>query len=1250
MAQLATVSSILGNFRSVDSLKKLLWTELNYDRADQSLPIASWTERQREGIAGEPTVIATTKSDFGSFDVIYCQIDSWDRARSIEREAINVLLREHPYSLFIFSDLEHLNWHFVNVRYAKDEKARRLFRRITVGQFERLRTATERLALLDLASLSPDLFGLSPLAIQLRHDEAFDVEAVTEDFFRDYKRVFSDLQEHLRLETKDAVWAHDYALQLLNRLMFLYFIQRKRWLDNDPDFMRNFWDAYKDNHGAEDTYFDHWLSVLFFEAFNEKFQAGRSDRQYLPENFRNALAQAPYLNGGLFARNALDEQYAAHLPDTFFESLFDQFDSQTPGFLERYNFTITEDTPFDQEVAVDPEMIGKVYESLVNIAFEGVDETDQRGDAGIFYTPRVEIDLMCRLTLLDYTTNHLDQEWRSLLRNAIFAYDLTEKRGADDALAQANLWPRLDQLLRDATFLDPACGSGSFLIGMLSILDDLQARTNVQLGIQETPYERRKRIIGQSLYGVDVMKWAVHVAELRLWLQLVVETDLHPAELKFRPLLPNLSFKVRAGDSLVQDVGGINFSLHHPYADIPASLKGKLTQLKAEKLKFFNGDQIAKYRTEDALRQQELALFREILGGRTNVLEERIKSKRRTAQERNVTQPSLIKEVQAEDNAKGVAEAEAEAEALQSELEQVRSALAALKQVNDVPFVWDIAFVEIFEGERNGFDMVAGNPPYVRQEKIAPPTLNEEDYAPDEWKKLKDSYKTRLQASAAAAFPKFFGYKSASGQVARKLDGKSDLYIYFYLHGLSLLNSHGAFAFITSNSWLDVGYGKELQEFLLKHGHVRLLIDNQVKRSFKQADVNTVIALLGPTDDAYTNGLEKDARFVMFTVPFEQALSSVLFAEIEEVADRLTRQEFRVFRKRQGDLLEEGLELPEEDEETPHRTLKAPRYTGNKWGGKYLRAPEIYFTILSKGKSRTEQLATYFKGERYLNTGGADGFFIPTSVTNLRNGKYQVFNDHVTIAKSQPFEGELDEKYLVPLIKDYTKSDKRIEIRGHDAYCVVIKGDPNSHARKYIEWGELQRYHLRSATKNQSPWYKPTNQMLQGAKILVPRSFNDTFVIYHNPHSYLSLRFYRLHPIHGKTTQLIAFLNSTLVALMLETLGNKNLGQGVLDFFMADFLALRIPIILEDELDDAYKKICSRPILNVKTEYGFSLNMQGKGIFNPTDDRILLDQVIFDAIHLTQYERDAVYEAVIDQVEARLKKAGSLSSLPDEKE
>ena len=194
------------------------------------------------------------------------------------------------------------------------------------------------------------------------------------------------------------------------------------------------------------------------------------------------------------------------ISDARFEGIFD--------FFEGYNFTIAEDSPLDQEVAVDPEMIGRVYESLVNVSAE----TDERGDAGIFYTSRTEIDLMCRLALVDNLTNHLGENHKNRLYEAIFAFNPDDKASADKNLVDAGLWESLATSLEQLAIVDPACGSGSFLVGMLHILDDLRARANRQLGREESSFDRKKRIIGHNLYGVDVMEWACHVAELRLWL------------------------------------------------------------------------------------------------------------------------------------------------------------------------------------------------------------------------------------------------------------------------------------------------------------------------------------------------------------------------------------------------------------------------------------------------------------------------------------------------------------------------------------------------------------------------------------------------------------------------------------------------------------------------------------------------------------------------------------------------------------
>jgi type I restriction-modification system DNA methylase subunit len=934
------------------------------------------------------------------------------------------------------------------------------------------RTTIERLA--ELAFRLDDLgpTGEPPITVVTdKLNNAFSVEAVTQRFFEDYKKVFAELQTRLAKATRDKAWAHDYALQLLNRLMFLYFIQRKRWLDDNPRFLADFWRAYKNSGQPRDTFFDRWLSVLFFEAFNNKFQAGRHDRRHLPTEIRSALAQAPFLNGGLFSQNKLDDAHDPDLPDDFFATLFDRFDGSAPGFLERYNFTIAESTPLDLEVAVDPEMIGKVYESLVNITFEGLTEEDQRGSAGIFYTPRVEIDLMCRLSLADALANRLGSDKKPLLYDAVFAYEPADKDAADRALAAQNLWPNLNRLLREATVCDPACGSGSFLVGMLLVLDDLQARANAQLGIEETPYERRRRIIGEQLYGVDVMDWAVHVAELRLWLQLVVETDLKPAELKFRPLLPNLSFKVRQGDSLVQEIGGINFGLHRAHLDIPAPLKGRITQLKGKKLRFYQGE--AGLREGD-LKTEELAIFRDILGQKQLALKNQI-----TTLTRQIESPPEQIELTGiatgrakQERLKLEAQWRAERAEKQAELKRIEAALDALRQTKTVPFVWDIAFVEIFEGDKGGFDIVIGNPPYVRQEMIAPPALDPADFGgetSDRWKEQKKIYKAKLQESVAAAWPRFFRYKPGSADF-RKTDGKSDLYIYFYLHGLSLLNPTGSFCFITANSWLDVGYGADLQEFLLKHSHVKFILDNEKKRSFAQADVNTIIALLAPPDDTRSVILSASeespfARFVMFKAPFEDVLDAGVFKTLETAAERQSTDRWRVCVRPQRDLLEEGLARDEDEEPsdtgTPGKSrgplIKTARYEANKWGGKYLRAPEIFFTILEKGKGKLVRLGDIAEVRFGIKTGANEFFYLDDE--KIR--EWGIEKEFLKPVILRPAE------IATPVVR---KENLGYMMFSTDASRAEMKG---TKAEAYVRWGESQGFHQTATCRARGKdWYR----------------------------------------------------------------------------------------------------------------------------------------------------------------------------------
>jgi len=200
----------LGAQQSLEPLKQLFWTDLSYNRENRPLSYRNWSEALQKNL-NEPPLLFASAGKERDFAVIYLHLQDKELFLSHERPIVQKLLDEHLDALFIFSNDIQSKWHFVNVKQDSKRSKRPLLRRITVGPEERLRTASERLSLLDLVSKEQ----ASRLVIRDIHEQAFDVQAVTDTFFKEYKYQFQLLQRDLEIQTGDLTWAHDYALQFL---------------------------------------------------------------------------------------------------------------------------------------------------------------------------------------------------------------------------------------------------------------------------------------------------------------------------------------------------------------------------------------------------------------------------------------------------------------------------------------------------------------------------------------------------------------------------------------------------------------------------------------------------------------------------------------------------------------------------------------------------------------------------------------------------------------------------------------------------------------------------------------------------------------------------------------------------------------------------------------------------------------------------------------------------------------------------
>ncbi|MEA3428459.1 MAG: hypothetical protein U9Q84_04455, partial [Thermodesulfobacteriota bacterium] len=244
---------------------------------------------------------------------------------------------------------------------------------------------TELQVLNALALPQPDM---NPFDIYDLQCEAFRKERVTDDFYKAYKNVFEDVRQSLGKSKSDAQ-AHAFTQILMNRLMLLYFVQKRQWLNNSTDFLREFYNTCRQDERKNKSFYRDYLEPLFFRAFNRE---NSFEDLTIPDPVKEIFKNAPYLNGGMFVRLDEIELPELKVPNSAFDLMFDRL-------FERYNFTVSEDTPLDIELAIDPELLGNVYQRLVS--------EEEQGQAGLFYTQPTEVNFMCRRALMEYLARRL---------------------------------------------------------------------------------------------------------------------------------------------------------------------------------------------------------------------------------------------------------------------------------------------------------------------------------------------------------------------------------------------------------------------------------------------------------------------------------------------------------------------------------------------------------------------------------------------------------------------------------------------------------------------------------------------------------------------------------------------------------------------------------------------------------------------------------------------------------------------------
>ncbi len=603
--------------------------------------------------------------------------------------------------------------------------------------------------------------------------EAFSVDALSKEFFNEYHDHYDIIVDELKRQGFEGATIHDYVKKMMGRIVFLHFLQKKRWLDNNPAFLRDLF--FFSPHQSD--FLEQVLEPLFFGIFNT--ESDQRENLFTNEHWDKGLlkqwVKLPYLNGGLFEKDEVDKQ-KIKLPASLFEDLF--------SFMASYNFTVDENDPDDAEIGVDPEMLGKIFESLL----------EDNKAKGAFYTPKEIVRYMCKESLIAYLSSQIGKS-QSERKEQKENSDSSDGSDCDKYIRafvethemQPELEPYRDALksaLREVKICDPAIGSGAFPMGLLNELwrcREALSNSSPKLGegdrsegmVEEcvSRVDLKKEIIENNIYGVDIEKGAIDIARLRFWLSIVVDADTPEP-------LPNFDYKFMQGNSLVESFR--EHDLSHIMDNETVSNKRTTYQRRID------GKEIVQvsmdFSSEDTRRNLRIWLKKYFsLSNHHEKTEYR--------QRINESVKSYIRQ-------QGVGTI-------------TEDSLNTLDpSANQDFFLWHTWFKDIFD--KGGFDIVIGNPPYVEAKKL---------------KYIASTLKNKYNVYS----------------------GTADLSIYFVEHGLNILSNNGILSLITTNKFFNTGYGKKLRSLIALKSIHKIINFEQVE-VFEDVLVSSVIIEIAKED------------------------------------------------------------------------------------------------------------------------------------------------------------------------------------------------------------------------------------------------------------------------------------------------------------------------------------------------------------------------------------------------------------------